>query len=130
MNKSPVVLAALLLFLFFKDINIRPSKFLIMASASVFGVYLIHMNRSLKVLLLDVIFDNTTIFYTPWLLFYIIIETLVIFIGGIVIDQLRIGIVERIILSRLNPMLNMLTEKTQMYLPNIVIGGEIEQDNN
>lgn len=100
MSKTPVVAAPILLFLLFLNIEVNNNKIRLLVltvSSSVFGVYLIHMNRHLKVPLLDVHFDNV-LTYGSWKLpAQIIFGTALIFMSCIIFDVIRSKTIEEVI---------------------------------
>ena len=100
MNKTPVILAAIVVFMIFKDLQIKMrlwkfKNLIPLLSGSVFGVYLIHMNRNLKTILLDVWFDNTSTYGTWRLLPQVVGGAIVIFIGCSIVDIIRSKTVEK-----------------------------------
>lgn len=98
MNKFPVVLVAVELFILVKKIQLKGAaeKTIRVFSQSVFGVYLIHMHRVLKTPLLDILFDNTSTYGTWKIMPQVLGGALLIYIVCVCIEQLRIHIVERL----------------------------------
>lgn len=100
MNKTPVVIGGLLLFYVFLNVTINGNKireFLPIISSSVFGVYLIHMNRYLKTPLLDVLFDNSSIYGTWWLPIQVLLGGAFVFVVCSLIEILRNKIMGNVI---------------------------------
>ena len=94
MNKIPAVIASVFVFMVFKDLQIgkkrsRFNEMVTLFSGAVFGVYLIHMNRGFKTVLLDSWFDNTST-YGTWKLFpQALGGALLIFIVCAAVDIIR-----------------------------------------
>ena len=100
MNKLPVVLIAIQIVALCKDVNVENlmlKKTIKTLSKCVFGVYLIHIHRTLKTPLLDVLFDNRATYGTWALIPQVIVGAMIIFVVCVVIDLMRIHSVERLI---------------------------------
>ncbi len=94
MYKTPVVLLAIAIFLLFVDIEVKLPVAIARASESVFGIYLLHIGR-LADLIFGVFFDNSSTYGTIYLPLQLLLTVTGIFVVGVVIDQLRIKLIEK-----------------------------------
>ena len=90
-----IILGGVCLFLGFKNLKIPSSKFINQVALSVFGVYLIHDNPFVRTWLWHDVFRNAMWFESPYLVLIILGMGVVVFCGCVVIDQVRIRVVER-----------------------------------
>lgn len=100
-QKTLTVATSVLLFLFFKDLKVKPSKLITFVSSSVFGVYLFHMSR-LNTYIFPVIFDDSKTYDTFLILPQLIVAIVAIFIVGILIDRIRMIVFEKPVLKLLS----------------------------
>lgn len=83
-------------FMFFKNLKIKPNKFINTVSSTCFGVLLIHANSdAMRHFLWMDIFKNGKIFNSNWLYLHAILSVLCIFIVCSFIDFLRIRFIEK-----------------------------------
>jgi len=95
-NTLLAVIIAISSFLFFKNINIKYSKFINAVSASTFGVLLIHANsNTMRQWLWRDTLKNTEAFLSDFWFAHAIISVLLVFIICIVADMLRIRFIEK-----------------------------------
>ena len=97
-NKIFAVVVAVASFLWFKNMKISYSKIINTIGASTFGVLLIHANSdAMRQWLWKDTIDCVGHYYLPpfQLVLYILLSVIVIFIVCIVIDIIRIQIIER-----------------------------------
>lgn len=94
-NKPLALITAVCAFMYFKNLNIRYSKFINTVAASVYGVLLIHANSDTmrQWLWIDVL-NNTGMYNSMWLPVHAICSVIGIYIICTVIDIMRIRFVE------------------------------------
>lgn len=99
MNKLPVVIIAIEIIVVFKNVKVEGNiqGFVETVSKSVFGVYLIHIHRTLKTPLLDVLFDNRLTYGTWKIIPQVFAGALLILVSCVIIDWIRIHTLERMI---------------------------------
>lgn len=95
MNKLPLLLCAVTLFLVFKNFQIRNNKLINTISSSMFGVYLIHDNNFVRDFLWLDLFKNQQFYHSPYLIVHAITVILSVFIICIIIDQIRYNFIEK-----------------------------------
>lgn len=104
-EKTPIIISSILIFITFLHISFHLSKFWHSVSQSVFSVYLIHMGHAGYFIYFD-LFNNekiiNSILFTPWL----IVSWLTIFFSCIIIDKIRILIISKTIIQNLKDSLN------------------------
>lgn len=101
MIKTPVLLAAIFLFLAIKDLKVRKANWISFFSTSVFGVYLIHIGR-LQVWLFKELLDDTYVYGQWYFPLWLIGATLLIFVICTIIDKMRIHTIEKFSLPYIN----------------------------
>lgn len=94
MNKLPIFLISLFMFLGFKGLNIRYNKVINIIAAATFGVYLIHDNKSVSWFLWVVLFSNISGLEKA-IIPYSIAAVCLVFIICTCIELLRIFLFER-----------------------------------
>lgn len=83
-------------FMFFKNVNMKNSKFINTVSASAFGVLLIHANSdAMRQWLWGDVLDNVSMYGSQWLIVHAILSVLGIYVVCTLIDCLRIQFVEK-----------------------------------
>ena len=90
-----IILGGVFLFLGFKNLRIPPSKFINLVALSVFGVYLIHDNPFVREWLWHDVFRNAIWFESPYLVLIILGMGVLVFCCCVVIDLIRIWVVEK-----------------------------------
>ena len=88
-NNVFMLITSLMLFLTFRNMNIGVKPFINVLAYSTFGVYLLSDHPIMRKVLWENIFTNNVYQDSPWLLFYVIFVTLIVFCVGIVIDKIR-----------------------------------------
>lgn len=113
------IIVAVSSFMLFKNIKMKQNKFINTIAASTFGVLLIHANSNAmrQFLWVDVL-KNCTYFNHPYLWIHALASVIGVFIICIIIDRLRIMLIER-------PLFNSswfinLTAKIQKYFDSIL----------
>lgn len=95
-NKILALAMSVGLFLSFKKLKIKNSKFINQVAATTFGVLLIHANsNAMRSWLWGGVFKNTEWYDTPWLFVHMIITIVVVYVACALIDVVRIKIFER-----------------------------------
>lgn len=93
---SPIaILCAISLFLVFKNLHVGNNKIINQVALSMFGVYLIHDNLFIRPFLWNQLFQNTAYFDTPVLFLHAILAIFITFIVCVIIDQIRIILIEK-----------------------------------
>ncbi|WP_338667683.1 acyltransferase family protein [Pseudodesulfovibrio methanolicus] len=89
MNKLPIVVCAVTLFIAFKNLKLSNIKLINIISSSMLGVYLIHGNQFIrKVLWIDV-FKNYQYYESDILILHAVISILFVFFACIAIDLIK-----------------------------------------
>ncbi|MCM1263720.1 MAG: acyltransferase [Butyrivibrio sp.] len=94
MNRLPVFLIALFMFLGFKGLNIHYNKVINLIASATFGVYLIHDSKSVSWFLWIVLFSNID-GWEKMILPYSIVAVCLVFIICTCIELIRIFLLER-----------------------------------
>ncbi len=94
MNKFPLLLCSITLFLWFKNMTINSNKYINIIASSMFGVYLIHDNNVVRPLLWIDIFKNKSFFYSDYLIIHATISILLVFLCCIILDQIKKHLLE------------------------------------
>ena len=95
-NTFLAVLTGVCSFMYFKNINIKPSRVINTISATTFGVFLIHANSTAmrQWLWVDVL-DNVGMYGSPLMPVHAVVSVIVVFIICSLIDMLRIRFIEK-----------------------------------
>ena len=95
-NKLLALLPAVFAFLWFKNLNIRYSKFINSVAASTFGVLMIHANSDMmRQWLWKDILHNVQMYESNYFVLHIFFSTIIVFSFCIVIDRIRICMLEK-----------------------------------
>lgn len=95
-NKILAVLTSIALFLFFRNLKLGYSKFINTVAQSTFGVLLIHANSdAMRQWLWKDTLQNVRFFDSPYLWLHAVLSVLGIYIICVIIDQLRIRLIEK-----------------------------------
>ncbi|MBO4416446.1 MAG: acyltransferase [Lachnospiraceae bacterium] len=113
-TKPLPIFSAIAMFLIFKQLKPRSNKLISFLSRSVFGIYLFHIGR-LNVLFFSIIFCNRYTYETPWLLPQMLLAVFSIFIAGILIDNIRIYIIERPVMKLMDKFLKKINNRLSEY---------------
>ncbi|MCD8375668.1 MAG: acyltransferase [Oscillospiraceae bacterium] len=89
------VIFAIGIFMYFKNLTFH-SAIINRIAASTLGIYLIHDNSMARKVIWEVIFPNVNYLNSPCLLLHIILKCIAIFVGCLVIDQLRLYTVDKL----------------------------------
>lgn len=96
-NKLLAVVTAVSLFMFFKNLKIKNSKFINTIAASTFGVFLIHTNSdTMRKFLWEDFFKNTSFYNSPYLIVHAIGTVIIVYSVCTLIDWLRIQLFAKI----------------------------------
>lgn len=95
MQKLPILLISIFLFLGFKNTKMKYNKTINLISSATFGVYLIHENNLIRLFLWKNIFDGIAFSDTITLIPYSIIAVATVYIVCTIIELLRIYILEK-----------------------------------
>lgn len=95
-NKLLAVMTSICAFMFFKNSNIKYSKFINAVAATVFGVLLIHANSdAMRQWLWKDTLNNVEMFYSPYFFIHAIACVIGVFVVCSFIDHLRIRFIEK-----------------------------------
>lgn len=100
MQRLPVLLISLTMFIGFLNIDIGHKSVINIISSATFGIYLIHDNDYIRPLLWKKIFDNSLYTDSAYLIPYTILEIIVVFVVCAVIELIRIYTMEKIYVKR------------------------------
>jgi surface polysaccharide O-acyltransferase-like enzyme len=112
MQKLPILIISVLLFLGFSKLNIGSIKLINIVSSATFGVYLIHDNAYVREFLWQILFKNASYAYSDKLIPYSIMVIILVYIACTVIELIRIYIIEKSYMS----MVNNISEKIEMSI--------------
>lgn len=97
MNSIIVLVEAVLIFMVFKNLDIKNSKVINVLGKSSIGVYLFHDSIFRVEYWKEICFVEKFYFVSPWLLvFHIIVCTLGIYLVGVIIELIRSKIIDKI----------------------------------
>lgn len=95
-NKVLAVMTALSLFMFFKNLKLKQSKFINTVAASTFGVLFIHANSdAMRQWLWKDVLNNVGMYDTRWVYLHAICSVIGVYIVCTLIDYLRIRWIEK-----------------------------------
>ena len=95
-NKILAVITSICLFMQFKNMNIKHNKTINYISESIFGVLLIHANNdAMRQFIWNDVLKNTSMFNSELLIVHAILSVMCIFIICVIIDKVRIIIIEK-----------------------------------
>ena len=118
MQSIPEVVMALLIFLIFKDINIKNNKLINIISSTTFGIYLIHDHDFIRLFLWREFFKVKKFAYKPILIPYTIGIALAVFIVLGIIELIRIYLLENNYMKLINKMDSKLEDKKNKFWNN------------
>lgn len=106
-NKILALLTAITTFMWFKNMNIKYSKWINTIASSMFGVLLIHANSNVMRhwLWINTI-QNANHYGDEHYILYSILCVLIVFVTCIIIDQIRIHIIEKYTFKQIDKILN------------------------
>ncbi|MBR3630536.1 MAG: acyltransferase [Oscillospiraceae bacterium] len=95
MQRIPVLIASLLMFLGFSKIHMRTSKFINVISSATFGVYLIHEHDYVRPFLWKTLFRNASFSESKYLIPYTFLVLAIVYAGCTLIELIRIYVLEK-----------------------------------
>lgn len=102
MEKLPIVLISLFMFLGFRKINMNNNRLINIVSATTFGIYLIHTNKFLRPFIWKNLIQLPSLIDNFFLIPYTIFVIIAVFIGCSLIELFRIQFFEKHYLKTLN----------------------------
>ena len=114
MQMLPIVVSAVLLFMGYKDLNLRYSSIINKIAMTVFGVYLIHDNEIIRYYIWIEVFKNASFAKSAFLIPYSIGVILLVFVICSVIESIRIHTIEKLCF----PLYNLIEEKMKKKFGN------------
>lgn len=114
-QKLPVLLASLLLFIGFASVNIGYVPWINVLSPACFGIYLIHDNHYIRKLLWNTLFQNAAHQNSNFLIVYTLIQVAVVFAACALLELFRIHVVERAYSKPLAKLSNQLDQKLNRF---------------
>lgn len=112
MQKLPILIISVLLFLGFSRIDIGSNRVINIVASATFGVYLIHDNNYVRVFLWENLFKNTSFAHSDYLIPYSISVIISVYIVCTLIELMRIYLIEK----RYMPWLTRISEKLKNKL--------------
>lgn len=112
MQKLPILIISVLLFLGFSKLNIGSIKLINIVSSATFGVYLIHDNAYVREFLWQTLFKNASYAYSDMLIPYSMLVIIIVYLTCTVIELIRIYFIEKSYMS----MVNNISEKIEMSI--------------
>lgn len=102
-NKILAVITSISVLMFFKNLNIKYNKYINWLAASTFGVLLIHAHGPImRRWLWNDLFKNPQMYGETSLPLHAVCATLIVYISCIIIDKLRIYLIEQPLFSKLS----------------------------
>lgn len=102
-QKFLALTGGLSLFLYFKNVQIKHSKFINTIASTTFGVLLIHANsNAMRTFLWQDTLQNTAFYDSAWLPLHMLISVVGVYVICVAIDYLRIKFLEKPIFSKLS----------------------------
>ncbi|WP_080703498.1 acyltransferase [Streptococcus equinus] len=95
MQKLPILIISVLLFLGFSKIDMGSNKLINIIASATFGVYLIHDNNYVRPFLWEKLFKNALFSNSHYLIPYSLLVIIVVYVVCIVIELMRIYFVEK-----------------------------------
>ena len=93
-NSIFIIMLAIGLFTFFKNLNIKHNNFINNSAKCIFGVYLIHDNKFIRPLLWEKLLPNGAYENSPYLIVHMIASVLIVYVVCTIIEYLRIHLIE------------------------------------
>ena len=115
MQKLPILIASLMLFIGFTNLNIRYVPFINIVSSTCFGIYLIHDNGYIKKLLWDTIFQNSLYKDSNFLIPYTIMQIVIVFVICAILEWLRIHLIEKVYSKPIDTLSNWVSNKLEKF---------------
>lgn len=102
MQKFPILVISILMFIGFKKINIRYSCIINIISSATFGVYLIHDDSYIRPFLWQTVFRNASYSDSNFLILYSLIVITIVFVICTFVEVIRIYLLEKHYLNLIN----------------------------
>lgn len=112
MQKLPILVISVLLFLGFSRIDIGFNRVINIVASATFGVYLIHDNNYMRVFLWENLFKNASFAHSGYLIPYSILVIVLVYVVCTLIELMRIYLFEKCYI----PLLNRISEKFEKEL--------------
>lgn len=93
-EKTPIIVLSTILFLVFKNLNIRLNKIINWIAASTFGVYLLHMNKWTTYIIWNDICRTKEYYKSPVMIIHVLVCVGLIYIVCTGIDKFRMYVIE------------------------------------
>ena len=103
----------------FKKINIKESvlsRGIMYIAPSVFAVYLLHIG-DMRALLFRYVFDNSKVYDSPIMLLHLLMTMVILFTAGIVLDKIRLFLIDRPLTKPINALSEKLDSMTEKCFP-------------
>jgi hypothetical protein len=95
-NTFLAVITSISAFLFFKNLQMKPSKVINTIAGSTFGIFLIHANSdTMRAWLWDKVINTVGHYYSPILPLYVVCSVVAVFVICLLIDLFRIQLLEK-----------------------------------
>lgn len=120
LNSIFIVCISIGVFLLFKNLKIRPNRYINDLAMTMFGVYLIHDNPIIRHMLWIEWFKNSSHVQSHYLWLWAGAEVALVFVVCILIDGLRIQVLEKPLFAKLNPKIDALEIKCKKHIDQFV----------
>lgn len=111
MQKLPILIISLMLFIGFANANIGYNHIINTVSSACFGIYLFHDNNYIRNLLWRTIFQNASHQKSDFLILYTLMQIVVVFVISAILELLRIHLIEKIYLKPIDNLSNWANKK-------------------
>lgn len=102
MEKAPIFVISILIFIGFLKIDIRHSRIINLVSSATFGVYLVHDDKYVRPFLWKTMFKNASYSDSNFLILYSLIVIAVVFVLCTFVELIRIYLLEKHYLNLIN----------------------------
>lgn len=113
MQKLPILIISLMLFMGFSNINIGYNPIINTVSTTCFGIYLLHENNYIRDLLWCTIFQNASYQNSDFLIPYTLMQIVVVFAICAIIELLRIHLIEKAYSKPIDKLSNWVNKKLE-----------------
>jgi len=115
-NKLLAFMTGLSSFMFFNNLNVKTSRFINTVSSTMFGVLMIHANSdTMRHWLWKDVFHNVEMYSSDWIYLHAIFSVVAVFIGCVLIDLVRIRVIERPFFASWDKHLGKITDACMRY---------------
>lgn len=102
-NKFLALICAISIFMYFKNVKIKKNMFINLVASSTYGVLLIHANSdTMRQFLWKDLLNNTAYYNSKFLIIHAIVSVIGVYSVCILIDQLRIKLIEKPLFKYIN----------------------------